>query len=329
MNSTSLPRRFNSMASRLREFRRTDQAKLARTQRTTQLAINSLPDAIAIINPGGIIELSNETAQKVFQLSPGAPIAQRGDHRLQELFKQASLAAKPSQPRGYESTIDVFDASGPIKYFLPHAIPILDAQQSLLGVTLVLADVTNLRRLDEMKSGLISVVSHELKTPLTSIRMANHLLLEERIGTLNPKQTELLVAARDDADRLQTIIEDLLDMGRLESGGVKLDLHSEPSERLVSDAITPLEASFHDRGVDLEVDVPTETPPVLADPARIDHVFSNLLTNALKFTAPGGRVRISRRAAGTIRALHRQRHRHGNPPRASGPGLRAVLQSPA
>jgi signal transduction histidine kinase len=81
-------------------------------------------------------------------------------------------------------------------------------------------------------------------------------------------------------------------MGRLESGRVKLDLQSEPSERLVSDALTPLESAFHDRGLKLEVDVPVETPPVLADPARIGHVFSNLLTNAMKFTAPGGRVRI-------------------------------------
>jgi signal transduction histidine kinase len=169
----------------------------------------------------------------------------------------------------------------------------MDVDRRLLGVTLVLADVTNLRRLDEMKSGLLSVVSHELKTPLTSIRMAAHLLLEERVGPLTSKQTELLLAARDDADRLQKIIEDLLDMGRLESGRVELDLRSEPAERLVSDALTPLEPSFHDRGIELEMDVPVDTPPVLADPARIDHVFSNLLTNSLKFTAPGGRVRVS------------------------------------
>ena len=65
-----------------------------------------------------------------------------------------------------------------------------------------------------------------------------------------------------------------------------------PAERLAADAVAPLEAAFHDRGVALEVDVPPDTPPVLVDPLRIDHVFSNLLTNALKFTSPGGRVRI-------------------------------------
>jgi PAS domain S-box-containing protein len=284
---------FNSMAAKLREFRRTDRAKLVRTQRTTQLAVDSLPDAIAIVNPDGVIELSNQTAQKLFQLAPDTPIADSRETQLKELSRKVAAEGKAQEPRGYESVIEVYDADGQLRYFLPHAIPIIDADKHLLGVTLVLADVTNLRRLDEMKSGLISVVSHELKTPLTSIRMAAHLLLEERVGPLTGKQTELLMAARDDSDRLQKIIEDLLGMGRLESGRVELDLRSEPAERLVSDAVTPLESAFHDRGIELQLDVPVETPPVLADLARIDHVFSNLLTNALKFTAPGGHVRIS------------------------------------
>lgn len=283
---------FNSMAARLREFRRTDRAKLVRTQRTTQLAVNNLPDAIAIVNPDGLVELSNQTAQRLFQLMPDKTIPDSPDRRLRELYAQVVRQGKPVIPRGYESALEVYDSDGQLKFFLPHAIPIMDTDQHLLGVTLVLADVTNLRRLDEMKSGLLSVVSHELKTPLTSIRMAAHLLLEERVGPLTSKQTELLMAARDDADRLQKIIEDLLDMGRLESGRVALDLRAEPVERLVSDAVTPLEPSFHDRGIELQMDIPADTPPVLADPARIDHVFSNLLTNSLKYTPPGGQVRV-------------------------------------
>jgi len=284
---------FNSMAAKLREFRRTDRAKLVRTQRTTQLAVNSLPDAIAIINPDGQIELSNDAGRGLFQLHPGQSISTLADQRLAELYRQVSRDQKPSQPRGYESAIEVTDSTGQNHYFLPHAVPILDAEKHLLGVTLVLGDVTNLRRLDEMKSGLLSVVSHELKTPLTSIRMAMHLLLEERIGPLTAKQTELLVAARDDSDRLHKIIEGLLDMGRLESGSVELDLKPQSAEKLVNEAVGFLESAFHDRGINVEIDVPADTPPVLADPARMDHVFSNLLGNALKFTPPGGVVRVA------------------------------------
>jgi NtrC-family two-component system sensor histidine kinase KinB len=284
---------FNSMAARLRELRRTDRAKLIRTQRTTQLAVNSLPDAIAIVSPEGTIELSNETAQRLFQLTPGQQISAARQHGLAEMFRSVAESGRTSESRGYESAIEVYDQGGQAKFFLPHGVPILDAGKHLLGVTLVLADVTNLRRLDEMKSGMLSLVSHELKTPLTSVRMGIHLMLEEQVGPLSNKQTELLLAARDESDRLQTIIDDLLDMARLEAGGVQLDLQPESVERLISDAVRHVEPAFRDKGVALETDVPPEDLKVLADPARIEYVFANLLNNAMKFTAPGGNVTIS------------------------------------
>lgn len=284
---------FNSMTARLREFRRTDRAKLARTQRTTQLAVNSLPDAVAIVSPEGTVELANDNATKLFQLRPGEPIGEGPEPRLAAWYRQASRDLRPTSPKGYESALEVTDTAGQIRYFLPNAIPIVDSEGRLLGVTLVLADVTHLRRLDEMKSGLLSVVSHELKTPLTSIRLAVHLLLEERVGPLTPKQVELITAARDDSDRLHKIIENLLDIGRLESGRVEMEMQATAARELINQALRPLEASFHDRGLSVEVNVPDETPSVLADPARIDHVFTNLLTNALKFTPAGGRVTIS------------------------------------
>jgi len=103
----------------------------------------------------------------------------------------------------------------------------------------------------------------------------------------------LVVAARDESDRLQSIIDELLDVARLEAGGVQFDLQPRAPADVVSEAVGHLETAFHDKGVHLEVDVPVELPDVQADPARIEYVFANLLTNALKFTAPGGRVRIT------------------------------------
>jgi signal transduction histidine kinase len=85
-------------------------------------------------------------------------------------------------------------------------------------------------------------------------------------------------------------------MGRLESGQVELDLESVSANQLVWDAVGPLETSFHDKGITLEIEVSQEVPPVLVDTARIGHVFSNLLTNALKYTSPGGCVRVMARA---------------------------------
>jgi signal transduction histidine kinase len=290
---------FNSMAAKLREFRRSDRAKLVRTQRTTQLAVNSLPDAVAVVGPDGTVELANDAAQRLFGLRPEMPLSGSRINSLAELFDRAWREGRSAQSKGYESAVQVFDESGE-KFFLPQAVPITEgtgADKQILGVTVVLADVTNLRRLDEMKSGMLSVVSHELKTPLTSIRMAVHLLLEERVGPLTPKQLELLVAARDDSDRLNQIIENLLDMGRMESGRVRMDLHRAAAEKLVRDSVEPAEAAYQDKGVELVADVAPDAPDVLADETRIDHVLANLLSNALRFTPPGGQVRVTAAAA--------------------------------
>jgi NtrC-family two-component system sensor histidine kinase KinB len=281
---------FNSMASRLREFRRTDRAKLVRTQRTTQLAVNSLPDAIAIINPDGRVELANDAAQQLFGLRPQMNLSSATASGLEDLFKRAAVERRTVQSKGYDAAIQIFN--GQERFFLPTAVPIIDEDRQFAGVTLVLADVTNLRKLDEMKSGMLAVVSHELRTPLTSIRMATHLLLEERIGTLTPKQQELLIAAREDADRLYEIIESLLDMGRIESGRALIELKPASPEQLVREAVEAVDSAYREKGVRLEWDVPADTPPVQADNDRIGHVFSNLLSNALRYTPSGGKVRV-------------------------------------
>ena len=299
----TLAEAFNAMTAQLREYRRTNRAKLVRTQQTTQLAVNSLPDAIAVTTADGAIELSNDAAQRLFRLDPGTVVADVADRRLVDCYTEVVRTGQPSKPRGYESAVEVYDAGGQLRFYLPHAVPIRDRsavvggdesdQGRTVGVTLVLADVTNLRRLDEMKSGLLSVVSHELKTPLTSIRMAVHLLAEERIGPLTDKQSELVVVAREEADRLDRIIADLLDMGRMESGRAELDLRPARPDRLAESAAAPLRAAFHGKGVGLAIDVPADLPDVAVDPGRIGHVFANLLTNALKFTEPGGTVRVA------------------------------------
>jgi NtrC-family two-component system sensor histidine kinase KinB len=287
---------FNSMASRLREFRRTDRTKLLRTQRTTQLAINSLPDAVAVFGPDDNVELANNAAQELFQLHPGANVATFPHKGVVELYRKASREVRALEPEGYDSAIQVLN--GTERFFLPQLVPIIDEERQLAGMTLVLVDVTNLRRLDEMKSGLLSVVSHELKTPLTSMRMAVHLLLDEKLGPLTEKQAELLLAAREDSDRLSKILDNLLDMTRIASGRGLMELKPTGSEHLVLQAAESFRASYRDKGVRLDCRVPDDTPDVLADPTRIGHVFANLLSNALKYTPSGGEVSVRAQAEG-------------------------------
>ncbi len=285
---------FNSMTAKLREFRRTDQAKLLRTQQTTQLAIDSLPDAVAVVNPSGIVEIANGTARRLFNLAAEKPLDGPGHEFLADLFKEVRDSARPHDPQGYHGAVQIFD-NGTERFFLPHGVPIRNGGE-LVGVTLILIDVTRLRQLDELKSGLVSTVSHELRTPLTSIRLANHLLLSDRIGPLTSKQMEVVLESRDNTERLQGIIDNLLDMSRIESGRTMLEISSVSPHTLVMEAVDGLRMAIQDKGVDLQMEAPVDLPKIRADAVRITHVLTNLLSNALRYTPAGGEIRVTAEA---------------------------------
>jgi two-component system, NtrC family, sensor histidine kinase KinB len=285
---------FNQMATSLRELRRSDRAHLLRTQHSTQLALDSLSDAVAICNCEGKIELANETAQRLFGLVPESTVIHAANEKLTEMFVQVCQEECPFQPKGYDAALQIF-VEEKEHFFLPQAIPIFDQPRQLVGVTLMLADVTRLRRLDEVKTGLISTVSHELKTPLTSIRLALHVLLNEKLGPLSPQQMELLATARQDSDRLHRVIEDLLDISRMESGSTEMQFEPVNVQDLVLQVTDKLRSAFSDQKITLHLEVAPEVPRVLIDPTRFQLVFDNLLSNALKYTGTGGEVSITAR----------------------------------
>jgi NtrC-family two-component system sensor histidine kinase KinB len=292
---------FNEMALALRETRRNDQTKLIRIQRATEQTFNSLPDAVAIVDPGGRIEVATETAKNAFGLTPNKQIQNLPFRWAGEIFTEALRVGRTIVPKGEQRLFQHF-VEGEEHYFRPEAIPILDQHGQPTGVVLVLQDVTQEREQEELKRGIISTVSHQLKSPLTSIRMAIHLLLEERVGGLTPKQAELLVAAREDSDRLHNILNDLLDISRMESGKVPMDFRKISPLSLVLEALGPFQTDFKDRGVTLTTELPNDMPEVWADTTRMNHVFANLLSNALRYTPPGGTVTV--RARGDEERVH-------------------------
>jgi signal transduction histidine kinase/HAMP domain-containing protein len=287
---------FNEMAAQLREYRRAEMAKLIRTEHSTQSVIDSLPDAIAILNAHGIVELSNHAARSLFGLHPDVNIGTRKDDLLRQLFFSALLRDERGGQLSPGSALQVFD-NGHERFFQPRAIPILDETDITIGVALVLADVTRQKRVVELEVEPISVVSHELKTPLTSVRMAIHMLLDERIGSLSPKQLDLLGAARDDCDRLYQIVENLLDISRMEAGRAVLEMKPTSPLSLVTQALETFATGFRGAGVELSSKISDDLPDVLADNARIQHVFSNLLSNALKFSLSGHQVVVRAEAS--------------------------------
>lgn len=283
---------FNAMALRLRELRRLDDARLARTQRTTQLAIDSLPDAVFVISPKGQIEISNQTAGKHFGITPGKCVSDLGLRWLSELHDRVKATRKPFEPEGYKAAIQFFDA-GRERFGLPRAEPMLDDRGELIGITVILVDVTALRHADELKSGLVSTVSHELRTPLTALRMAVLMLDEQKVGALTPRQTTLLQTARVQSERLYQIIDNLLDMSRIESGRAQFEFRRTSPAEIVHAAVEPFRQGFAEKKVRLEVDLPDQMPEVVADLTYVGHALGNLVSNALKFTPAGSRVGVA------------------------------------
>ena len=286
---------FNEMASALRESRRSDQTKMIRIQRATEQAFNSLPDAVAIVDPGGRVEVATETARNIFSLNPDKRLHSLPYPWMSEILTEALRTGRTVVSKGKEKMIQRF-VDGGEHYFRPLAIPILDHNGQSTGIVFVLQDVTQEREQEELKKGVISMVSHQVRSPLTSIRMAIHLLLEEKVGGLTPKQTELLVAAREDSERLHNIFNNLLDISRIESGKAEMNYRKVSPHTLVFEALEPFQMDFKDRGVSLRAEVPDDLPEVWADPAQMNHVFANLLSNALRYTSPGGGVTVLAKA---------------------------------
>jgi PAS domain S-box-containing protein len=283
---------FNSMTLRLREFKRIDHDRIMRSEQTTQLAIDSLPDAVFVITPDDKIAIANDAARTYFGIEPGREIASLNLSWLGPLYDEVKTRHESVEPEGYKSAIQLF-IDGKERFLLPRAVPMLSPDGRQLGVTAILVDVTQLRQVDEAKSSLVSTVSHELRTPLTS----QQLLLSLLVSTLGPKlpanQKRMLEVAKADSDRLYHTIEDLLSLSRMESGRAQFRFRAMLPKEIIPAAIEPLRQLFVDKKIKLAVHADDSVPAVMADAASIQSALSNLLSNALKFTPPGGDVTVS------------------------------------
>ena len=288
---------FNAMVASLRLFRRSDQAKLLNIQRSTQEAFKNLPAAIAIVDADGMIEIATASARSDFGLAPNTSIEQSPYPWLADI--QRRIMKNPAAP-ALENKHEIIQkfSDNQERFYEPRVIPIFADEKEFSGSIIILEDVTLLLQNDEIKKDLFSTISHQLKTPLTSIRMALHLLLEENVGSLNEKQADLLVSARDESDRLNGIIEDLLDIRRLEAGSVRLDLAAVSPYQLARDATGPFSRQARDKGIRLEIDLAADLPDVRADRSRILYVFANLISNAIKYSPVGGVVRLTAKMEG-------------------------------
>jgi signal transduction histidine kinase len=293
----SVAREFNQMAERLGQYRKSTLGELLQAQQASQAAIESLPDPVVVLDVEGNVLNANEAGDALLDLAhlaPGQKPLARADPALRSAVEHAVghvMAGKGAYvPLGFDEAVRVTSPAGE-RYLLTRANP-LYAEEGVRGVTVLLQDVTRLRRFDELRSHLVSTVAHEFRTPLTSLHMAIHLCLEEAAGPLTEKQADLLHAARLDCERLQGIVSDLLDLARLQAGKLELQLEPVAPATLVTTGLEAQQAAAGQKSIDLETEVTPSLPEVLADLDRIQLVFGNLLANAVRFTPPGGSVRV-------------------------------------
>ncbi len=287
---------FNAMTRQLQLYRRSNLDKMMRVQRTAQATIDSFPDPILVVDPTGRVELANPASRLLFGVGPtidGEPgPTWQPPEQLRQPVAEALRVQQAYQPEGFDQAI-TFRMESTDHIYLPQIRPIRDADGDTLGAAVVLNDVTRFRLLDQFKSDLVATVSHELKTPLTSVRLAIHVLLEETIGPLTPKQTELLVDARDNAERLLTLIDQLLALAHIQKHQDRTVIQpTDPMEllRRATDAIRP---RAEDKHIALDLKESEPLPPLAIDPERMAQALGNLLNNAVTYTPAGGSVTLS------------------------------------
>ena len=167
-----------------------------------------------------------------------------------------------------------------------------DDQERLLGSVTVLEDITHLRELDRMKTEFIGVASHELRTPVTSMLLSVQLLEEGAAGALTPAQREIVEAQRNDVERLDHLMRELLDLSRLEAGSAPPRFELVKPMDLLTSALQSTKAQAGQKGVGLTVERSRDLPLVRADKSQIGRVLVNLVTNAIRHTEPGGTIKL-------------------------------------
>ena len=288
---------FDAMADKLRAYRSSSLGELLLAQQASQAAIDSLPDPVVVLGVDGAVLNVNRSAESALQIQAGADPLARAEPLVREAIEKVRLHVVGGKgayvPRGLEEAVPLRD-----RRLLPRGSPLYSEQGAVAGATLVLQDVTRLLRFDELKNDLVATVAHEFRTPLTSLRMAIHILVEGTVGGINEAQAEMLFAAREDCERLQGIVDDLLDLSRIQAGKVEVSPAAISSKALIEGAIAARENAASEAQVRLRAEIGEPVLPVLADPERIALVFDNLIGNAIRHSPREGAVRVRSEARG-------------------------------
>lgn len=296
---------YNRMAERIRQLRTSDMGRLMMAQQTTEAAIDSLYDPIIVTDGEGLVTKLNPAAEEIF----GSERENTGKHigdvardvRIAGAVSEAIESQRPVAGEGMSSVLPLA-VDGSERAFRLRTTPMRDNGSRLLGAVTLLEDITHLREIDRLKSEFIANASHELRTPLTSVQMGVHLLLEGAAGDLNDKQTEVLSACREDCERLDKLMRDLLDLSRIEAGESQPELNTVKTREFIVNVTEDLRPRVESKGLAFNVLISVGLPDVFIDGSQIERVLANLVVNAIRYTKQG-EIRVAAEPRGSYVAI--------------------------
>jgi len=290
-----LSQEFNKMTERLRSYEQLNIQQLIAEKKKSETIVESIADPVIVTDEHGVLVLMNQAAATVFDVRgedwQGKPLREVvGNQSWAEMLE---LGGTRRIEQEHRDPLFAFTRNDLQLYFRPRQAHIVDENGNIQGVVTLLQDVTRFKDLDRMKSEFIATVSHELRTPLTSLSMGIDILSQEVVGSVNPRQKDLLVAAKDDSERLRKLVKELLDLSKLESGKYEMKKELVDFRRLVADAVRPLRLPFEEKQIRLELTIPEHLHSLSADSHQLTWVVTNLLSNALRYTDNGGKVQLT------------------------------------
>ncbi len=278
---------FNDMAAELKLRRGVNVENLKRANMVNRAILEAIPSPVFVIGDDtGILQI-NPAAEK---LSEQLGIIGRLPLKIQRVFDECRATRTHFLPEDPREAL-LFRIEEEEFYYLPRIFHFDSEDSSQSGWAVLLHNVSRIRWLDDMKTNLLSTVSHEIKTPLTGIRMVLHLLLEERSSALDEMQKLMVTSANDDCERLLTTLNILLDLSRAESGATHLARVPMTLQSSVARAASLYASAAAAKEIKLNVERGADDfPEILADPIRLDEVINNLVSNAIKHSPEAGSI---------------------------------------
>ncbi|WP_431294205.1 ATP-binding protein [Pedobacter sp. P26] len=296
---TELANSFNGMVIKLNEWENSNLSKIKSEKSRIEAIIAQMQDAIIGLNEKGEVLFLNHLAAKLMSLDEDKVIGQN----VAELTQKNELLKRIIKPETNDNTLKIYTDDKESYFLLENReiiIPnyeeqddsTLIASSKSAGSVYTLKNITQFKELDEAKTNFIATVSHELKTPLSSIKMSLKLLNDERVGMMNEEQHELLNHIKEDSDRLLKITSELLDLSQVETGNLKLTLAITKPEEIVSYAVDAVKFQAEQKSIQLVLNCDHNLPNVNADIQKTAWVMVNFLSNALRYSSEKSKVII-------------------------------------